>query len=136
MSASIRRTLTGVSCVSGVVEDAMSGECHDEESEDDMIQQLELFSAPTDMPFTPTIGVVFEHTMTLAGDTVNREELARFAQWLKDRRECCDWRVKPAYFYRILDTRIEGDHVVATCRIVENPLGVQTANPTEDEEDC
>lgn len=101
-----------------------------------MMQQLELFGVPTDTPFTPTLGFVFENNQTLAGENISREELERLATWLKGKRECSDWRVKPAYFYRILDTRIEGDYVVATCQIVEHPLGVQTAKPADTDEDC
>lgn len=100
------------------------------------LQQLELFAAPTDTPFTPTIGFVFENNQTLAGEHVSHEELERLAAWLIGRREVSDWRVKPAYFYRILATRVEGDHVVATCQIVEHPLGVQAANPVDEDEDC
>ena len=44
-----------------------------------MIQQLELFATPTDAPFTPTIGFVFEQNETLVGEQISHEEVARLA---------------------------------------------------------
>lgn len=101
-----------------------------------MIQQMELFPPPIDTQFTPTLGFVFENKQTWADGDTSRAALERLARLLPGKRECSDWRVKPAYFYRILDTRIEGDHVVATCQIVAHPLGIQTVNPIESDEDC
>jgi hypothetical protein len=84
-----------------------------------------------------TIGDIIEVNWRWANDGSSPEQLERLADLLKGRREVSDWHIKPAYWYRVLDTRIEGDHVVCTCRLVESPLGPsqRTENDNEGEED-
>lgn len=98
------------------------------------MKQLDLWAHEQDeRPLT--IGDVFECNQRWANGDSDLESLQHLARVLKGRREVSDWRVKPPVWYRVLDTRIEGDHVIATCRIVEAPISPARLMDGRDAED-
>ena len=86
-------------------------------------------------PRALTIGDVFEQGMVWADGDTSPEQLERLATLMKGRREVSEWYVKPAYWYRVLDSRVEGERVMMTCQLVESPLSPSQRTDTEEEEE-
>ena len=81
--------------------------------------QLDLWEQTKEL----AIGDVFETAISWADGDTSRVQLERLAKVLLGDLNLSHWSQKPIVYSRIIATRVEGDKVIATCRVVDSPLG-------------